>query len=188
MKRFSLNIIGKSFAIEVEREEERRFYVKVNGKKYDAFLEDDSDKAVLMAVDGGLYTVEQEDEPKSGKISVKVNERKRIIESRDLFSPKVIAQEKSTTKGIEVEHFIKGEEGAKQISGPQKGILAPLPGKVVAVNVNKGDEVNLGDVVVILEAMKMENEIISNFNGKIFEIRVKEGDTVDADDVLVVVG
>jgi len=44
--------------------------------------------------------------------------------------------------------------------------------------VNAGDDVKVGDVVIILEAMKMENEITSNRDGKVAEVRVKDGDTV----------
>jgi biotin carboxyl carrier protein len=63
-----------------------------------------------------------------------------------------------------------------------------MPGKVVMVNKKVGDAVKVGDVVLILEAMKMENEITSDKDGKITEVRVIEGDSVDAHDVLVVVG
>jgi biotin carboxyl carrier protein len=187
MKQFSLDIIGKSFECEVEREEQR-FYVKVNGKKYEVTFEDDSGEIQLLAVDGGLYSVELEGEPSSGKIQVKVNERKRVIESANLFSTKISTREKSVAEGTKEKLAVEGEKGEREFSGAQKGVLAPLPGKVVAVKVNKGDEVKSGDVVVILEAMKMENEIVSNFQGKISDIRVKEGDTVDAEDVLVVIG
>jgi biotin carboxyl carrier protein len=62
-----------------------------------------------------------------------------------------------------------------------------MPGKVVAVKVRENDLVKAGDVVLILEAMKMENEITSPQDGKVSEVRVSEGDNVDSGDVLVVV-
>lgn len=189
MKRFKLNIIGKSFDIDIEGREKRRFDVTVNGKRYEASIEDDSGKAMLLAVDGGLYNIELEGEPSSGKIQVNVNSMERIVEEVDFLSAKEIT---ASQKPISIEP--KGDLFVESVPRPSApatvvdGILAPMPGKVLTVRRNVGDDVKAGDVVVILEAMKMENEITSNRDGKITEVRVKEGDSVDADDVLVVVG
>ena len=54
--------------------------------------------------------------------------------------------------------------------------------------VSVGSAVNAGDVVLILEAMKMENEIMANASGTVKEVRTKEGDSVNTGDVLVVIG
>jgi biotin carboxyl carrier protein len=66
-------------------------------------------------------------------------------------------------------------------------IVAPMPGKVIAVKCSKGQSVKKGDVVLILEAMKMEQEIKSKADGTVTEIKVSEGDTVQKDDVLIIV-
>lgn len=64
-------------------------------------------------------------------------------------------------------------------------IISPMPGTVVKIKVKKGDKVSAGDTVVIVEAMKMENEIHSSINGTVEEILDKEGDMVNPDVVLV---
>ncbi|MDI3542988.1 MAG: glutaconyl-CoA/methylmalonyl-CoA decarboxylase subunit gamma [Candidatus Atribacteria bacterium] len=64
-------------------------------------------------------------------------------------------------------------------------LRAPMPGRVLALNVAKGDKVEAGQVVVILEAMKMENEIIAERGGLVKEIYVEENDTVDSGDPIL---
>jgi biotin carboxyl carrier protein len=70
--------------------------------------------------------------------------------------------------------------------GPQH-LTAPMPGKVVRVVLKPGDEVAAGQGVVVVEAMKMQNEIKSPKAGRILEVRVAEGATVNANQVLAVV-
>jgi biotin carboxyl carrier protein len=65
-------------------------------------------------------------------------------------------------------------------------IKAPMPGLVLNINVEEGQEVKKGDVVLILEAMKMENVLKSPGDGKVKGIKVKKGDAVEKGQVLVV--
>jgi oxaloacetate decarboxylase alpha subunit len=65
---------------------------------------------------------------------------------------------------------------------------APLSGNIFKINVNVGDEVNEGDVLIVLEAMKMETEVVSTATGKISNIHVKNGDTVKVGDALISFG
>jgi pyruvate carboxylase subunit B len=67
-------------------------------------------------------------------------------------------------------------------------ILAPMQGLIVKVPVQEGDEVKLGDVVAVLEAMKMQNDIVATKPGKVTEIYVKEGEVVKPNQPLVAVG
>ena len=67
-------------------------------------------------------------------------------------------------------------------------IEAPMPGKVLDVKVSVGASVKNGDLVLLLEAMKMENEIFSTASGAVKEVRVKSGDSVNTGDVLIVIG
>ena len=77
-------------------------------------------------------------------------------------------------------------KGAKKAAeGVDEGIRAPMPGRVVEVFVEAGDEVEAGDVVMILEAMKMENELRASAKGKVGKIHVKEGDSVATGDMLI---
>ncbi|MBR0316047.1 MAG: biotin/lipoyl-binding protein [Synergistaceae bacterium] len=66
-------------------------------------------------------------------------------------------------------------------------VNAPMPGKILSLKVNVGDSVNNGDLVLLLEAMKMENEVFATASGKVMEIRVKSGDSVNTGDVLLVI-
>lgn len=74
-------------------------------------------------------------------------------------------------------------------SAPAEGsqVVAPMPGKILNVKVNVGDSVNEGDLVLLLEAMKMENEVFASATGKVVQIPVKSGDSVNTGDVLMVI-
>ena len=65
---------------------------------------------------------------------------------------------------------------------------APMPGNIIEVRANVGDTVAEGDVVIILEAMKLENEIMAPCAGKILSVNVSKGDMVNSGDILFVVG
>ncbi len=67
-------------------------------------------------------------------------------------------------------------------------IKAPMQGLIVKVPVKVGDEVALGDVVAVLEAMKMQNDIVATQPGRVLEVHVKEGDVVGPDQALVTIG
>ena len=64
-------------------------------------------------------------------------------------------------------------------------VKAPMPGNILDVKVAAGASVKAGDVLVILEAMKMENEIVAPQDGTVASINVHKGDTVNSGDVLV---
>ena len=64
-------------------------------------------------------------------------------------------------------------------------VTAPMPGNILKVNVTAGQAVKEGDVLVVLEAMKMENEIVAPQDGTVASVNVHKGDTVNSGDVLV---
>ena len=64
---------------------------------------------------------------------------------------------------------------------------SPMPGNILDVKVAVGDTVAEGDVLIILEAMKMENEIVAPCSGKVASVNVQKGATVNSDDLLVVI-
>jgi biotin carboxyl carrier protein len=97
------------------------------------------------------------------------------------------------------------EEVAEKISAPQRvepvlmeraekvkvepgSIYAMLPGTVVKIFVNEGDEVQAGDPILVLEAMKMENEITSPASGVIKKLNVRKGEKVETGDLLAIIG
>ena len=73
-------------------------------------------------------------------------------------------------------------------SNGSNAVEAPIAGKILSVKVNVGDTVAKGQTVVVLEAMKMENNINADRDGKVTDIRVAKGDTVADGAVLVVLG
>ncbi len=74
------------------------------------------------------------------------------------------------------------------VSAEGSKVLSPMPGTILSVAKNVGDSVAEGDVIMILEAMKMENEIVAPASGTIKQLLVSKGSTVDTDAVLAVVG
>ena len=85
-------------------------------------------------------------------------------------------QAKEAAKKAEVDAAFKAATAPAPITG--NTVNAPLPGRVLEINVKVGDEVKRGQTVVILEAMKMENNITSDYAGKVKQILVAEGEAV----------
>jgi biotin carboxyl carrier protein len=72
------------------------------------------------------------------------------------------------------------------IGSGRQNIAAPMPGKVIRVLVREGDSVEAGQGLVVVEAMKMQNEMKASRPGRVIEVRVRDADTVGAGDTLVV--
>ena len=79
---------------------------------------------------------------------------------------------------------------AAPVSAPAGGeqVTSPMPGNILAVNVAAGDTVRKGQVLMILEAMKMENEIMCPCDGKIVSVSVTKGAAVESGTLLCVIG
>jgi biotin carboxyl carrier protein len=76
---------------------------------------------------------------------------------------------------------------AAPVSGGEK-VNAPMPGTIVSVAVKVGDTIKKGQLLLVLEAMKMENEIVSPVDGKVLAVGVSKGDAVNPGDLLVQIG
>jgi glutaconyl-CoA decarboxylase len=76
---------------------------------------------------------------------------------------------------------------AAGVRAGEKAICAPMPGKVLAVQVREGDSVGPGTVLLVLEAMKMENDLLASGEGTVKGVRVRSGDTVNTGDVMMVI-
>lgn len=128
-------------------------------------------KKFKINVNGNEYEVEVE-EIREGKTTESVSVAQPRPQPRPQAKPK--AQPKEEKKEIKV------TEGAEVVA-------APMPGTILSINVQEGDEVKAGDVLLILEAMKMENEILAPADGKVTTVGVAEGDSVNTGDELVVI-
>lgn len=75
---------------------------------------------------------------------------------------------------------------AAPVAGDGTKVPSPMPGTILSVNVSVGQAVKTGDVLMVLEAMKMENDIVAPCDGTIKQLLVSKGSTVNTDDVLAV--
>ena len=77
---------------------------------------------------------------------------------------------------------------APAITGTGESVNAPMPGTILKVNVQQGQAVKAGTVLCVLEAMKMENEILAPKDGTVTQVLVSKGSTVDTGAALLVIG
>ena len=87
----------------------------------------------------------------------------------------------------ETDVFIEESVEAKKVERVEKGVRTVLPGTVVRILVKPGDRVKFGDPLMIIESMKMENEITSPKDGVVKKILVKEGQRVEAGETLLII-
>ena len=132
-----------------------------------------------IKVDGKVYEVEVEEvggnESSKGAISIPHSIASKVKE--EPVSQKVVQPSSKPTPSKAPTAAVVGEE-----------VTAPMPGKVLQLKVSEGDSVKDGDTLLILEAMKMENEIIANTSGSVKKINVAANDMVDTGDVLMLIG
>ncbi len=93
---------------------------------------------------------------------------------------------------IEIEGGAAAEQGVKKRKRGGRGkksgtISSTIPGKIVSIAISEGQQVSEGDVVMILEAMKMQNEIHAPLSGTVSAVNCKPGDSVEANSPLVVI-
>ena len=141
----------------------KEYKYTINGNQYEVIIGDIAENTATVTVNGEEYKVEMEPEP--------VEEKKVVVR-------KPVAAESSDNS--------ENSEATANIN-TNNAIKAPLPGVITEICVNVGDEVNAGDTVVVLEAMKMANTTEAEKAGKITAICVKPGQTVMEDDALVVI-
>lgn len=140
----------------------KEFKYTINGNQYEVTIGEVEETTATVVVNGEEYKVEWEPEAEPEK---KVVLKKPAAEAA--------ASEESS-------------EGNANVN-TNNAIKAPLPGVITSIEVSVGDEVKAGQTVLVLEAMKMANNIEAEKDGKITAICVKAGQTVMEDDPLVVI-
>jgi biotin carboxyl carrier protein len=161
---YDVSIDGKNYRLELSRSD-GRWSCRVDQRptEIDAVLV----RPDVLSLRVGNRAFEVKSERVGGELFVWVGSRRYVAEVRD---PRSLRE-----RGRQIDD-----------SGPKK-LTAPMPGKVVRLLVNAGAEVEAGAGVLVVEAMKMQNEIKSPKKGTIQKILVGEGAAVNAGDVLAIV-
>jgi glutaconyl-CoA decarboxylase len=136
-------------------------------------------KTFKVTVDGQSYTVSVEEVAEDSKQEVKSSVNPPAVKSSPAPVPAAVEKPKEEVK---VEKSI----APGPVNSEGSAVNAPMPGSVLDVKVAVGDSVNEGDVLLVLEAMKMENELTAPQAGKVSQVMVKKGDAVNSGDPLVV--
>jgi len=121
---------------------------------------------------------------KKYRINLNGKEYEVEVEEIDSSDTKVQTESKPTSKKVEKVTPIT----PKKTSTQSEDVKSPMPGTIVSVKVNEGDNVKAGDVLLVLEAMKMENEIVAPIDGKITLVNTSKGANVVGGDVLITIG
>jgi len=125
-----------------------------------------------------------EEETVSREFTVEVNGKRFDVDLEE-HDPPTIATEQDSSGGL-AERPDAAEDSSTTTSGAGEVIEAEMQGTILDVNVDEGDEVGAGDVVCVLEAMKMENDIVAETGGTVSEVPIEAGQNVDTGDPLVV--
>ena len=139
----------------------KEYKYTINGTKYEVAIGDIVENIADVTVNGETYKVEMEPEP--------VEEKKPVV--KPVAQPAAEAEEGTANANVNTADAVK----------------APLPGVVIEIKVTVGQEVKQGDTVIVLEAMKMANNLEANKDGKVTAICVKQGESVMEDTPLVVI-
>lgn len=142
----------------------KEYKYTINGNKYDVEIVDIVENIATVTVNGENYSVEMEKEPEPEK-------KKVVIKSGAQAQPEAAASEGASSAKVNTNNALK----------------APLPGVIREINVAVGDEVAVGDTVVVLEAMKMANNLEAEKAGKVTAVLVQVGESVMEDTPLVVI-
>ena len=155
-----------------------KYQYTVKGVDYEVEIQDIEGNIANVTVNGIPIEVEMKQPVKAGKQKVKLSEERRAEGSEE----RRVKSEESNRSSA---------SAARTSSAPTaaagKPVVAPLPGTINEIKVKVGDKVNAGDTVVILEAMKMQNNIEAETSGTITSINVNKGDAVMEGDTLVTI-
>ena len=141
----------------------KEYKYRINGNEYAVCINEVCDTTAKVTVNGAEYAIEWE----------------MPIEEKPVVKVQPVAAKPANTTAQP-----KPAASATPVDG--HSIKTPLPGVIIDVKVNVGDTVSKGQTVVVLEAMKMENNINTDRDGKVTSIHVAKGDTVSDGAVLVV--
>ena len=155
-----------------------KYQYTVKGVDYEVEIQDIEGNIANVTVNGIPFEVEMKQPVKAGKQKVKLSEERRAEGSEE----RRVKSEESNSSSASAANTSSAPTAAAG-----KPVVAPLPGTINEIKVKVGDKVNAGDTVVILEAMKMQNNIEAETSGTITSINVNKGDAVMEGDTLVTI-
>jgi biotin carboxyl carrier protein len=131
------------------------------------------------------------------KFNVRVNGKSYEVEVEELNSSestqtvapvhKPVQQPVQKVEQVPAKKVETPKPAETHVSSGNNVVKAPLPGVVVDITVSEGARVSKGQKLLVIEAMKMENEILSDYDGVVEKILVKKGDNVDGDQDLIII-
>jgi len=140
----------------------KKYKFTISGNEYDVHLKDIEDNVAEIDVNGTIYEVQIRGEVKTSKTPTLIRKPVEILPG-------------------------EGQIKKKESTGKHQ-VTSPLPGTIIKINVSVGDTVTEGQNLLVMEAMKMENQVQTGKSGEVLSIKVKVGDTVMQDDVLIEIG
>ena len=180
---YAVFIDGKPVEIELSRARESSFTVKIENKSFNVELSVDKldlESEFCIKIDNKEYRVELPEINQKKPFTVKVEEAtfKAEVKTPTRRSASAIFEPTRMTP-------MKKTMAPKQYVGG--AITAPMTGKILSVMVKKGVQVKAGQILCVLEAMKMENEITTPKTGTVQEVYVSEGSSVSEGEALFIV-
>jgi biotin carboxyl carrier protein len=182
LKEYNIIVDGKPYKIELsKRNEDGSFSVKINDKPSEVKFAGDAGTETPFSIKmhEKLYEVEMKKIDKKAPFSVKINKLPFKIEFKT-------PERRIISQMAEQAVIVSALKPSKKMS-EEGTVVAPMAGKIVVVKVKEGDSVKLGQVLCILEAMKMENEITAPKTGTIQSINISEGMGVSEGDILLTI-
>jgi biotin carboxyl carrier protein len=176
LKRYSVKIAGRERLVELGADDGGRTRVVVDGVARDVELTSAGGGAWLLREDARQTLADVSGD--GGKLTVSIRGP-----GADVV---VVAAEVAEARSASVAAIVKGARGAAAASGPIV-VRSPMPGRVVKVLAQAGARVAAGQPIVVVEAMKMENELRAPRAGAIADVRCAEGATVEAGQELVTI-
>jgi biotin carboxyl carrier protein len=167
----SINDESFDIDINIDTQIDEGFLASVNGRQVKLRIIEAKQTSLTLSIDGhvGFYEFNRE----KGRL-VEVIHANRSFRS-ELKNPQ---QDK-------LEKLLEAMGAGLGGGSAETNVLAQMPGKVLGVMIKRGEKVELGQIVIVLEAMKMENEISSVCEGLVRKVNVKVGDTVATGDIMV---